>query len=401
MAETLFILGREPELSVAELEAVCRRWLGRVSWCTTEVTLVETKEEIPASDFSRLGGSIKMIRVLERWPAGANPIEDVRAKLDWPWLKQFWPEGRVEFGVSAYGFSNSQRGALIAHLLGVKKTIRAAKRPVRLVTSREPQHTAVTVQRNGLLKNGKEIILVHRGDETLVGVTVAVQDYQSYSLRDYGRPAADPKSGMVPPKLAQMMLNIANVQSSDILLDPFCGSGTILQEAALLGVKELHGSDSEVKAVKDSQENLRWLLKEFPQLQVNLEITKMDARTTTVKPSVIVTEPFLGQPLRGHEPMQWLKKQAAELAKLYVETFQHWKVTLRPGGRVIMLWPLFVHQEGNVSLELDTEIEKLGLARQDLLTPAQATALKIENSQVLTYARDDARVRRQVRMWAL
>ncbi len=362
---------------------------------------METSKEIPTTDFSRLGGSIKMVRVLERWPAGANPIEDVRAKLDWPWLERFWPAGRVEFGVSAYGFSNSQRGALIAHLLGVKKDIRAAKRPVRLVTSREPQHSAVTVQRNGLLKHGKEIILVRHGNETLVGVTVAVQDYQSYSLRDYGRPAADPKSGMVPPKLAQMMLNIANIQPNDVLLDPFCGSGTILQEAALLGVKELHGSDSETKAVKDSHENLRWLLKEFPQLQVNLEITKMDARATSVKPSVIVTEPFLGQPLRGHEPLAWLKKQAAELAKLYHETFFQWKRTLRPGGRVVMIWPLFVHKEGNVSLELESEISKLGLVRQDLLEKDLAEMLNVSDPGVLTYARDDARVRRQVRMWTL
>ena len=399
MNDTLFILGREPELSVAELNAVAKRWSGQVAWCSTEAALVRTPSEVPASEFAKLGGSVKMIRVMEQWPAGAQPIEVVRGKLDWAWLQQFWPEGRVEFGVSAYGFSNSQRGTLIAHLLGVKKDIRADKRPVRLVTSREPQHSAVTVQRNGLLKNGKEIVLVHHGDEIVVGVTVAVQDYQTYSLRDFGRPNADPKNGVVPPKLAQMMLNIAGANTSDILLDPFCGSGTILQEAALMGVKSLHGSDSEAKAVKDSQENLRWLAKEFPQLNIDLEITKMDARSTTVKPTMIVTEPYLGQPLRGHEPLQWLKKQAAELAKLYHETFYQWKRILRPGGRVVMLWPLFVSEQGNVQLELDAEVEKLGFVSQTLLTPEQAQVLKIENPKVLTYARDDARVRRQVRMW--
>lgn len=401
MNDTLFILGREPELSVAELNAMAKHWSGQVVWCSTEAALVTTASEVPLNEFAKLGGSVKMIRVLERWPAGTQPIEVVRAKLDWTWLQQFWPEGRVEFGVSAYGFSNSQRGTLIAHLLGVKKDIRADKRPVRLVTSREPQHSAVTVQRNGLLKNGKEIVLVHHGDEIVVGVTVAVQDYQAYSLRDFGRPNADPKNGMVPPKLAQMMLNIAGANTSDILLDPFCGSGTVLQEAALMGVKQLHGSDNEAKAVKDSQENLRWLVKELPQLNIDLEITKMDARSSTIKPTMIVTEPYLGQPLRGHEPLQWLKKQAAELAKLYHETFYQWKRILRPGGRVVMLWPLFVSEQGNVQLELDTEVEKLGFVSQDLLTPEQAQVLKIENPKVLTYARDDARVRRQVRMWVV
>lgn len=401
MNQTIFILGREPELSLAELNVATTRWGGRVSWCSAEIAVVATPKEVEPEALKRLGGSVKMVELLEEWPNSQMPMEIVKERLDWPWLQQFWPEGRVEFGVSAYGFSNSQRGTLVAHLLGVKKEIKANSRPVRLVTSREPQHSAVTVQRNGLLKNGKEIILVNAGEKILVGVTVAVQDYQSYSLRDYGRPNADPKNGMVPPKLAQMMLNIAGAGPNDVLLDPFCGSGTILQEAALNGVKEIHGSDSEVKAVKDSQENLRWLFKEAPHLNVQLEITKMDARQTVAKPSVIVTEPYLGEPLRGHEPLAWLKKQAASLAKLYVETFRHWKTSLRPGGRVVMLWPEYVEGEQKVTLELDAEVVRLGFTPVALLTPEQAAMLKIENPHVLVYGRDDARVMRQVRKWTL
>ncbi len=399
MTETIFILGREPELSLAELNVVSAQWGGRVSWCSAEVAAVSTPAELVPEKLKRLGGSIKMVKMIEEWPNSQMPMDIVKKKLDWSWLQQFWPSGRVEFGVSAYGFSNSQRGTLIAHLLGVKKEIKADGRPVRLVTSREPQHSAVTVQRNGLLKNGKEIILVNAGEKILVGVTVAVQDYQAYSLRDYGRPNADPKSGMVPPKLAQMMLNIAGAEPDDVLLDPFCGSGTILQEAALNGVKEIYGSDSEVKAVKDSQENLRWLFKEAPHLNVNMEITKMDARQTVARPTIIVTEPYLGEPLRGHEPLVWLKKQAAELAKLYLETFRHWKTTLRPGGRIVMLWPEYVEGEQKVTLELDVEVARLGFTPVDLLTPEQAAMLKIENPKVLVYGRDDARVRRQVRKW--
>lgn len=401
MTETIFILGREPELSLAELNVVTTRWGGKVSWCSHEVAVVATPKVIDPEALKRLGGSVKMVKLLEEWPNSQMPMDIVKERLDWPWLQQFWLSGRVEFGVSAYGFSNSQRGTLVAHLLGVKKSIKADGRPVRLVTSREPQHSAVTVQRNGLLKNGKEIILVNAGEKILVGVTVAVQDYQAYSLRDYGRPNADPKNGMVPPKLAQMMLNIASAGPDDILLDPFCGSGTILQEAALNGVKEIHGSDSEVKAVKDSQENLRWLFKEASHLNVNLEITKMDARQTVAKPSVIVTEPYLGEPLRGHEPLSWLKKQATELAKLYLETFRHWKTTLRPDGRVVMLWPEYVEGEQKVTLELDAEVARLGFTPIDLLTPEQSAMLKIANPKVLVYGRDDARVMRQVRKWML
>jgi tRNA G10 N-methylase Trm11 len=52
---------------------------------------------------------------------------------------------------------------------------------------------------------------------------------------------------MIPPKLAQVMINLARRDEADfqdkILFDPFCGSGTILMEAYLMGIKNIIGSD--------------------------------------------------------------------------------------------------------------------------------------------------------------
>jgi hypothetical protein len=38
---------------------------------------------------------------------------------------------------------------------------------------------------------------------------MALQDFESYSKRDYGRPARDPRTGSLPPKLAQILINLA------------------------------------------------------------------------------------------------------------------------------------------------------------------------------------------------
>lgn len=399
MPTSLFILGREPELSVAELEAAARRWPGKVSVISPEVVFVDHPQPLPDGTLDRLGGSTKMATVLDRWPRTGELLSTIKSHLTPAWMVPFFSSERIEFGVSGYGLSNRERGLLQKMALQVKKDLHADGRPVRLVTSKEAQLSAVTVRRNGLLHRGHEFIFVPTEHDVIVARTDAVQDYQAYGLRDFGRPAANAKSGMLPPKVAQMMLNIAGVQTDDVLLDPFCGTGTVLQEAALLGVHELHGSDAEQRAVKDSQENIRWFMKEYSGLRLTVDILLRDAREISLMPTVIVTEPYLGKPLRGHEPPTWLTQQARDLEKLYLQCFQHWRKHLRPGARVVMIWPEFVAPAGPIGLKLDQAIEGLGFQRDPLLSSQNAALLNHADVYVATYGRDDARVRRQIRRW--
>lgn len=402
MLSTVFILGREPELSVAELEARSKGWSATVDVLSPHAALLLHPEPLPERMLNRLGGSIKQVDVVERWPIELSIAKTMMARYTGDWLLGLFPgDGRVEFGASFYDAKPVDRAGVAKLSLSHKKEIAQTDRAVRFVTSKEDQLSAVTVQRNGLLKKGKEIVFILRPDEILVGVTRAVQDYQLYGLRDFGRPAANAKSGMLPPKLAQMMLNIAGVQSGDLLLDPFCGTGTVLQEAALMGVKKIFGSDLEARAVKDSQENMSWLFREFPDLHTDVEIILRDARQISATADVIVTEPYLGKPLRGHEPKDWLEEQARDLTRLYLQAFQQWKKHLRPGGRIVMVWPEFTVGGADVTINLDKAIQGLGFALQPLLKPSSAAAFVLPDASVLRYGRDDAKVQRQIRRWTL
>lgn len=402
MAETLFILGREPELSVAELEARAKSWSANVAVLSPQAALVTHPQPFPDRMLNRLGGSIKQVDVVERWSIEETIARTMVRRYTCEWLLGFFPkEGRVEFGVSVYNAKPVDRAGVAKLSLSHKKEVAHMDRAVRYVTSTEHQLSAVTVQRNGLVKKGKEFVFFLHDNEIIVGITRAVQDYQLYGLRDYGRPAANAKSGMLPPKLAQMMLNIAAVTAEDVLLDPFCGTGTMLQEASLMGVRRIHGSDLEPRAVKDSQENMSWLFREFPDLHTDIDIIMRDARQISATVTVIVTEPYLGKPLRGHEPKDWLEEQARELSRLYLQAFQQWKKHLSPGGRVVMIWPEFVVGDADVTIVLDKAIHGLGFEPQPLLRPKSASQFGIDDPRVLVYSRDDARVRRQIRHWIL
>lgn len=402
MSETLFILGREPELSVAELESVSRTWSARCVTISKDAAVLQHDQPLPETALDRLGGSLKQVTVIDRWPISTNLVATLIEQLTPDWASGYFSDGgRIEFGMSVYGASNSERAAANRQGLRLKKELASVGRPVRYVISREPQLSAVMVTKNGLIKKGKEFVVVKNGQEIIVGITSAVQDYVSYGLRDFGRPAANAKSGMIPPKLAQMMLNIASVHDQTIVLDPFCGSGTILQEAVMLGVKKIFGTDISGQAIKDSQENLRWLFKTFPNLQADVEITSRDAQHIHVAADAIVTEPYLGKPLRGHEPQPWLHQQAKELQTLYLRSFENWAQELHPGAQVVMIWPEFVFPGENIVVDIEQAVTNLGFRQEQLISDDAAAVLNVNNPKVLTYARDDARVQRQVRKWTL
>lgn len=58
------------------------------------------------------------------------------------------------------------------------------------------------------------------------------------------------------PKLSRAMVNLTEVSEGRTLLDPFCGTGSIVMEAASVGAKAL-GSDLSEEMVEGAGENLR------------------------------------------------------------------------------------------------------------------------------------------------
>lgn len=147
--------------------------------------------------------------------------------------------------------------------------------------------------------------------------TIWVQDFEDWGKRDYGRPVVDAHIGMLPPKVARMMVNIASAKT---ILDPFCGVGTILAEALTIG-KQVFGSDINPVQIAKTKKNLEWLGKACS-LQVS------DARKVIVPPiDAIVTEPFLGP------------ADPKLLEQLYYDCFKHWLRILKPGGKVVIATP--------------------------------------------------------------
>ena len=154
----------------------------------------------------------------------------------------------------------------------------------------------------------------------MIGITRSVQPFDEFSRRDYGRPNRDPRSGMLPPKLAQIMINLSRTQKTATLLDPFCGSGTIIQEALLMGYTQVIGSDISQSAVENTKTNLAWLKLKAQQLIVS-NVAALAKHVPAQSIDAVVTEPYLGPPLLGNVPLEHIKNTLHTLAALYHDAF--------------------------------------------------------------------------------
>jgi len=217
MNEYIFILGRNEELSIAEIKAVVKPGEFEVG---DGFLVYRIQEKIDAEKLlDRLGGTIKIAQVFAKKINQSDIINQILSSVE--------KDKKVFFGFSQY--RSDQNINRLAN--NIKKELKEKGSSSRWVTSKEKQLSSVIVKKNKLLTQGAEIIIT----KNYIAKTLAVQEFEGYSHRDYGRPVRDTVSGTLPPKLAKMMINLAQVDQSAKILDPFCGSGTILQEALLLG----------------------------------------------------------------------------------------------------------------------------------------------------------------------
>ncbi len=237
----LAVLGRQPEISIAELEALS----GGMEWheisSSGRVACVSLP---PASlDITRLGGCLKLAIELERAPL------EYLAGL---------PEGKLTIGVSDYSEKASRKTAS-QEALKLKKILVRHGRSVRVVENKDAVLSTATSLHNGLGgKNERKVELIKVDDEWYK--VIGVQDIDAYAKRDQARPARDAKVGMLPPKLAQILINLCGpLKPGSVILDPFCGTGVVLQEALLMGCYRAYGTDISERMVEYSTRNLEWL----------------------------------------------------------------------------------------------------------------------------------------------
>jgi len=363
MPKSLVILGRQPALGRAELESL----LGAdaVKPLGKSAALLESHHsKIP---FSRLGGSLKLAKLLHEFDT--TDWKKIEAYLleNLPKHLQYTTEGKLNIGLSVFGLKVSTN-QLLATGLTIKKTLKSHGKSVRLVSNKAPTLNSAQVRSNKLFTaNGWELVFVQNDSKVIMGLTTQEQDIDAYAARDHGRPKRDAQVGMLPPKLAQIIINLAaanTANTSATILDPFCGTGVILQEARLMGYNVL-GSDIDKRMIDFSNENMNWLSRTFQPSGERYDLAVADALQyewpTTFH--TVAAETFLGQPFASEPAPTTLQETMKNAAYLHQKFLANLARQTAPGFRLCIAVPAWFTKSGLQHLKTLDSLEELGYNR--------------------------------------
>jgi len=353
------ILGRQPALGFAELES--RFGDAAIEPLGSYAAQVNVAPD--AVPFHLLGTVMKFAQPLATFDS-----------IDWPTVISFtserlvellddMPEGKVKLGLSVYDIDVSLK-TLQRTGLELKKTLRNAGRSVRVVPNTGLELNSAQVIHNRLTTEvGCELLLIRDGRQTHLARTLYVQDIDDYAKRDFGRPMRDSFVGMLPPKLAQTMLNLAQVKPGERVLDPFCGTGVVLQEAALMSAN-VYGTDLSQRMVDYTRDNLQWLKDTYPvSLEEYFEVADATKATWQQPIDSVVTEVYLGQPMTALPEQAKLQKIMDECNNITEKFLANLHKQLKPGARCCIAVHAWFDHRKFLHLKVVDDLEKMGYNR--------------------------------------
>ncbi len=353
------ILGRQPAFGMAELES--RFGEARLSPLGEVAARIDV--DAAAVPYHLLGSVMKF----------AQPIATFET-VEWSTLVTLtgekltelldsMPEGKIKLGISVYDMHVSLK-SIQRSGLQLKKAIRSTGRSVRVVPNTTLELNSAQVIHNRLTTDvGCELLLIRDGRKTHLARTLYVQDIDDYAKRDFGRPKRDSFVGMLPPKLAQIMLNLAQIAPGDRVLDPFCGTGVLLQEAALMAA-DVYGTDISERMVEYTQHNLAWLKSTY-NIDFDAKLEPADAtKATWQKPiSSVACEVYLGQPMTYLPEPKKLDAIVAECNDITAKFLANLRKQLAPGTRCAIAVPAWFEGRTFKHLPVVDDLEKMGYNR--------------------------------------
>ncbi len=388
----MFILGRQADIALAELISFLK--VRQIQYVPTRVgtneIIIESSDSLGELQqfIDRLGGTIKIV-FLDREVPLKNPSnfkEPLSELLKTDEIYKTYqaindrkkskkPRWTFGISVSAPGIKKNYHSELrrVIHGLALKskKDLKSKNISSRYVAARGKSMnlSSVVVRKNKLNQDGGTDIFILATDGSIYrGKTVAVQDFEAYSKRDFGRPARNPRAGSLPPKLAQILINLTQLKPPAHILDPFVGQGTLLQEGALAGF-EMSGSDVDEEQIGNSRRNLVWLQQQGLISQVP-RVWQADVRQIKIDSSfsAIVTEGILGPPHSRPLSTDQARGLSERIGNIWHKLLKDVAAQAPGDFTIVCTWPVLQKRDGTYQfVNIIDDLADLGYSQSTIL----------------------------------
>ncbi|MDE1848901.1 MAG: hypothetical protein KGH55_02620 [Nanoarchaeota archaeon] len=363
----LFILGRNIELSVAEIKAFFRKnnldfkQIGLVG----NGLLVETKEQLPESSIDKLGGTVSIGEVL-----ASGKAKDIFDELD---KKAIYSVEEDKLNYAVYNFNGKDFADI---LLRLKQKFR----------KESLKATEKKLSGNIKMQDGEFVpaIASRKIDEQYFvfgdnfGRIIEKTDYKALEGRDMKKPIRRNELA-ISPRLAKILINLSEVKEGDTLLDPFCGIGVILEEALLQNIK-VAGIDKDKNAIEGAKKNLKWFgFKEWTDYILINDDSSGFHSSRISKVQGIATEPALGKLQKSNPSPEDARKMVNKFEEMMIRVLKNLNGNV--SGKIAFTAPLVFTNKGKFACNF----ERI----------SSSTKLKILEGPIHEY-RDDSIVGRDI-----
>lgn len=347
-----FELGREFKLSLAEIFSFFKDY--SLVYLDEKIILLNTINKAEIQNFiKKVGGTIKVFEIQWQFPKW------VKSQEIFPQISQEIEKmsgGKKDFWISFFGEIKFDWKRF---LLDFKKFLKEQDISSRFVNKDFQNLSSAQILGENLVEKWSDINIITSKNEVFIGKTIWVQDINAYSKRDFWK-KRDMQIGMLPPKLAQMMINIwvGERKENTKIYDPFCWLGTILIESFLMGNKEVFWSDKNEEMVQATKENLEFAKETFHTPTISYKIENLDANAIqnaeilkSWKIDAIITEWYLWE-IFTHKSLvvENILQERKKLALLYTNFFSGLK-KVKFQWVIVISFPFWEHQRKYIYFE--------------------------------------------------
>ena len=374
-------------MSLAELASLLETKGSNFSVCSysKEFFVVTTEKTVDATVIDDLGGTIKIGVSAVDLPteivksaflqkdktAQAQLVREIANSGLVDNIVKAEPE-KILFGVSVYCAEKQLRSVSkgIQRFIGssIKRELAGYGKKSRFMGfakgRKHCQLSHIEVLKKNLVENKAEILFCVGKEQTFVATTIAVHNPFEFQKRDVGKPVQR-KIFAIPPRLAKIMVNLAACTEGKVLLDPFCGVGTILQEALLAKAKAI-GVDINKWCVEATMRNMDWLKDEYELENAEYRVLqgyvyRLSQKIGWEQVDCVATEPDLGPALRQVPTTLYAVRIAEKLEPLYYGLLEEAYKVLKSGGRLVLVSPYIKTRSGTpVTMRLEKKAVEIG-----------------------------------------
>jgi len=182
-----FALWREHKLSIAEILAVFPEW--RTVYFSNDILILDwINKDVALKKANSLWWTIKIIEIID------TDIIDDALKSEWKfkyWLSTFWDKKNLKEILNT-----------------TKKILKENDISSRFVNKDFTNLSSAQILWEKLVQSSTDYNFIFDFDNKYIWKTIWIQDIYNYSKRDFNKDR-DMQTGMLPPKLCQMMINLS------------------------------------------------------------------------------------------------------------------------------------------------------------------------------------------------